>query len=100
MLAVGSTVGRDLPVPGRELDGIHQAMEYLPQSNRVSLGEEVPGQITATGRDVVIIGGGDTGADCLGTAIRQGATHPSPSWRSWPSRRSCGPTTSRGPPTR
>ena len=73
VLAVGSTIGRDLPVPGRELDGIHQAMEYLPQSNRVSLGQEVPGQITAAGRDVVIIGGGDTGADCLGTAIRQGA---------------------------
>ncbi len=73
VLAVGSTVARDLPVPGRELDGIHQAMEFLPQSNRASLGEEVPGQITATGRDVVIIGGGDTGADCLGTAIRQGA---------------------------
>jgi glutamate synthase (NADPH/NADH) small chain len=73
VLAVGSTVGRDLPVPGRELDGIHQAMEYLPQSNRASLGQEVPGQITAAGRDVVIIGGGDTGADCLGTAIRQGA---------------------------
>jgi glutamate synthase (NADPH/NADH) small chain len=73
VLAVGSTVGRDLPVPGRQLDGIHQAMEYLPQSNRASLGQEVPGQITAAGRDVVIIGGGDTGADCLGTAIRQGA---------------------------
>ena len=74
VLAVGSTVGRELPVPGRELDGIHQAMEYLPQSNRASLGQDVPGQITAAGRDVVIIGGGDTGADCLGTAIRQGAT--------------------------
>jgi glutamate synthase (NADPH) small chain len=73
VLAVGSTVGRDLPVPGRDLDGIHQAMEYLPQSNRASLGDEVPDQITATGRHVVIIGGGDTGADCLGTAIRQGA---------------------------
>jgi glutamate synthase (NADPH/NADH) small chain len=73
VLAIGSTVGRDLPVPGRELDGIHQAMEYLPQSNRASLGVEVPDQITATGRHVVIIGGGDTGADCLGTAIRQGA---------------------------
>ncbi len=73
VLAVGSTIGRDLPVPGRELDGIHQAMEYLPQSNRASLGQEVPGQITAAGRDVVIIGGGDTGADCLGTAIRQRA---------------------------
>jgi glutamate synthase (NADPH/NADH) small chain len=73
VLAVGSTIGRDLPVPGRELDGIHQAMEYLPQSNRASLGQDVPEQITAAGRDVVIIGGGDTGADCLGTAIRQGA---------------------------
>jgi glutamate synthase (NADPH) small chain len=73
VLAIGSTVGRDLPVPGRELAGIHQAMEYLPQSNRASLGQEVPDQITAAGKDVVIIGGGDTGADCLGTAIRQGA---------------------------
>jgi glutamate synthase (NADPH/NADH) small chain len=73
VLAVGSTVGRDLPVPGRDLGGIHQAMEFLPQSNRVSLGEELPDQITATGRHVVIIGGGDTGADCLGTAIRQEA---------------------------
>ena len=73
VLAVGSTIARDLPVPGRELGGIHQAMEYLPQSNRASLGHEVPDQITAAGKDVVIIGGGDTGADCLGTAIRQGA---------------------------
>ena len=73
VLAIGSTVARDLPVPGRDLGGIHQAMEFLPQSNRASLGEEVPGQITATGKDVVIIGGGDTGADCLGTSIRQGA---------------------------
>ncbi len=73
VLALGSTTARELPVPGRELDGIHQAMEYLPQSNRVSLGEEVPGQITAEGKNVVIIGGGDTGADCLGTATRQGA---------------------------
>jgi glutamate synthase (NADPH/NADH) small chain len=73
VLAIGSTVGRDLPVPGRELNGIHQAMEYLPQSNRVSRGQQVPNQITAKGKHVVIIGGGDTGADCLGTAIRQGA---------------------------
>ncbi len=73
VLAVGSTVGRDLPVPGRELDGIHQAMEFLPQANRVALGASVENQITAEGKDVVIIGGGDTGADCLGTAIRQGA---------------------------
>jgi glutamate synthase (NADPH/NADH) small chain len=74
VLAIGSTLGRDLPVPGRELAGIHQAMEYLPQSNRASLGEPVADQILATGKDVVIIGGGDTGADCLGTAIRQGAS--------------------------
>ena len=73
VLAIGSTVRRDLPAPGRELAGIHQAMEYLPQANRVALGEEVPGQIVATGKDVVVIGGGDTGADCIGTAVRQGA---------------------------
>ncbi len=73
VLAIGSTVGRDLPVPGRELRGIHQAMEFLPQSNKAVLGGDVPEQITATGKDVVIIGGGDTGADCLGTSIRQEA---------------------------
>ena len=70
---MGATEARDLPAPGRELGGIHQAMEFLPQANRVSLGEEVEGQIVATDKDVVIIGGGDTGADCLGTSIRQGA---------------------------
>jgi glutamate synthase (NADPH/NADH) small chain len=73
VLAMGATQPRDLPVPGRELGGIHQAMEYLPQSNRASLGESVEAQIVATDKDVVIIGGGDTGADCLGTATRQGA---------------------------
>lgn len=73
VLAMGATAARDLPVPGRELGGIHQAMEFLPQANRVALGETVEGQITATDKDVVIIGGGDTGADCLGTSIRQGA---------------------------
>ena len=73
VLAVGSTVARDLPIPGRELAGIHQAMEFLPQANRTALGQEVTEQILATGKDVVIIGGGDTGADCLGTSIRQGA---------------------------
>jgi len=73
LLAIGSTVGRELPVPGRELGGIHQAMEYLPQSNRASLGRRVEDQIVATGKHVVIIGGGDTGADCLGTAHRQQA---------------------------
>ena len=73
VLAIGSTVGRDLPVPGRELNGIHQAMEYLPQANRVARGHPVSDQISAAGKHVVIIGGGDTGADCLGTAIRQQA---------------------------
>jgi glutamate synthase (NADPH/NADH) small chain len=73
VLAVGSTVPRELPVPGRELGGILQAMEYLPPSNRVSQGDQVEGQVTAAGKDVVIIGGGDTGADCLGTAHRHGA---------------------------
>ncbi|KQV76302.1 glutamate synthase [Aeromicrobium sp. Root344] len=73
VLAIGSTVRRDLPVPGRELAGIHQAMEFLPQANRVALGEEVENQIVATDKDVIIIGGGDTGADCLGTSVRQGA---------------------------
>jgi glutamate synthase (NADPH/NADH) small chain len=73
VLAIGSTVPRDLGVPGRELGGIHQAMEYLPQGNRAALGESVADQILATDKDVVIIGGGDTGADCLGTALRQGA---------------------------
>jgi glutamate synthase (NADPH/NADH) small chain len=73
VLAIGATIRRDLPVPGRELNGIHQAMEFLPQANRVALGEEVEGQILATDKDVVIIGGGDTGADCLGTSVRQGA---------------------------
>ncbi len=74
VLAIGSTVARDLPVPGRELNGVHQAMEFLPQGNREGLGETVPNQIRATDKHVVIIGGGDTGADCLGTSIRQGAT--------------------------
>jgi glutamate synthase (NADPH/NADH) small chain len=77
VLAMGSTVPRDLPVPGRELNGIHQAMEFLPQANRVAVGEPATtdgsDQIVATDKNVVIIGGGDTGADCLGTSIRQGA---------------------------
>jgi glutamate synthase (NADPH) small chain len=78
VLAGGATAWRDLPIPGRELDGIHQAMEYLPWSNRVQLGDPVLGDdgeppITAKGKKVIIIGGGDTGADCLGTVHRQGA---------------------------
>jgi glutamate synthase (NADPH/NADH) small chain len=71
VLAIGATVPRDLPIPGRDLGGIHQAMEFLPQSNRVALGQRVEDQVVATGKHVVIIGGGDTGADCLGTSHRQ-----------------------------
>jgi len=73
VLAGGATDARDLPVPGRELNGIHQAMEYLPIANRVQNGDIATPSITAEGKKVVIIGGGDTGADCLGTALRQGA---------------------------
>ena len=74
-LAIGSTQARDLDVPGRELAGVHLAMDYLAQQNRVLSGEEISGdeRIEAEGKRVVILGGGDTGADCLGTAIRQGA---------------------------
>ncbi len=74
-LTGGSTQARDLPVPGRDLDGIHLAMDYLPQQNRLLAGVETPPdqRITAEGKRVVILGGGDTGADCLGTAHRQGA---------------------------
>jgi glutamate synthase (NADPH/NADH) small chain len=73
VLAVGATVARDLPIPGRRLGGVHQAMEYLPQANRAALGEPVDDQITAAGKHVIVIGGGDTGADCVGTAHRQRA---------------------------
>ncbi len=73
VLAGGATVGRDLPAPGRELSGIHLAMEYLPYGNLQALGELDDPPINAHGKHVVIIGGGDTGADCLGTAHRQGA---------------------------
>ena len=72
-LTGGSEKPRDLPVPGRELDGVHFAMEFLPQQNRRVAGDEVSGQILATGKHVVVIGGGDTGSDCIGTSIRQGA---------------------------
>ena len=73
VLAGGSTLGRDLPAPGRDLAGIHLAMEYLVPANRVQEGDLQRPPITAAGKHVVIIGGGDTGADCLGTAHRQGA---------------------------
>ncbi|HEU4752720.1 MAG TPA: glutamate synthase subunit beta, partial [Armatimonadota bacterium] len=92
VLAGGATLARDLPIPGRELHGIYQAMHFLPQANRVALGEELGSNgstqvrqtppygrdfepyITAQGKKVIIIGGGDTGADCLGTVHRQGCT--------------------------
>ncbi|CAG7845544.1 Glutamate synthase [NADPH] small chain [Pseudoclavibacter triregionum] len=73
VVCTGATVPRDLEVPGRELDGVHFAMDFLAQSNRSVAGDEVPGQISAKGKRVVVIGGGDTGADCIGTSHRQGA---------------------------
>jgi glutamate synthase (NADPH/NADH) small chain len=99
VLAGGSTLGRDLSAPGRELDGIHLAMDYLVPANRVQEGDLETSPITAEGKHVVIIGGGDTGADCLGTAHRQGALSvtqleimpeppaaraPSTPWPGWP----------------
>ncbi|MDQ1631538.1 MAG: glutamate synthase small chain [Frankiaceae bacterium] len=99
VLAVGSTVGRQLPAEGHELDGIHLAMEYLTPSNQVQEGTLAETPISAAGKHVVIIGGGDTGADCLGTALRQGAASvtqleimprppeqrsPSTPWPTWP----------------
>ncbi len=73
LLAGGAEQSRDLPVPGRDLDGVHFAMEFLPQQNRVNGGGKVKGQIMATGKHVVVIGGGDTGSDCVGTSNRHGA---------------------------
>jgi len=73
ILAGGATLARDLPVPGRELKGVHFAMDFLPQQNKVVAGDRIPNQILATGKHVVILGGGDTGSDCLGTSNRQGA---------------------------
>ena len=73
VLAGGAEVPRDLPVPGRELRGVHFAMEFLPQQNKVVAGDKVKGQLLATGKHVVVIGGGDTGSDCVGTSNRHGA---------------------------
>jgi glutamate synthase (NADPH/NADH) small chain len=73
VISAGSTVPRDLPIPGRELAGIHFAMDFLPQQNKVVAGDTVADQISAAGKRVVILGGGDTGSDCLGTSNRQGA---------------------------
>ena len=73
LLTGGSEVSRDLPAPGRALDGVHFAMEFLPQQNRVVAGDKLKGQLRATGKHVIVIGGGDTGSDCVGTSNRQGA---------------------------
>jgi glutamate synthase (NADPH) small chain len=98
VLSTGATRPRDLPVPGRDLRGIHFAMEFLPQQNKVGAGDRIEGQILATGKRVVILGGGDTGSDCLGTSNRHGAMsvhqfellpqpptdRPQLSWPNWP----------------
>jgi glutamate synthase (NADPH) small chain len=73
VLTGGSEQSRDLPVPGRDLDGIHFAMEFLPQQNKVNAGDKVKAQIRADGKHVIVIGGGDTGSDCVGTSNRHGA---------------------------
>jgi len=100
VLSGGAETPRDLPVPGRELQGVHFAMEFLPQQNKVIAGDKVANQIMATGKHVVVIGGGDTGSDCVGTSNRHGAKSISqfellgkpddplrnPVWPYWPSR--------------
>ena len=73
ILTGGAEQSRDLPVPGRDLDGIHFAMEFLPQQNKVNAGDKVKGQLRADGKHVIVIGGGDTGSDCVGTSNRHGA---------------------------
>ncbi len=73
LIATGATLPRELAIPGRDLDGVHFAMEYLVESNKAVAGDPVANQITAAGKHVIVIGGGDTGADCIGTAHRQGA---------------------------
>ena len=73
VLTGGAEQSRDLPVPGRDLDGVHFAMEFLPQQNKVNAGDKVKGQIRAEGKHVIVIGGGDTGSDCVGTSNRHGA---------------------------
>ncbi len=100
VLSGGAEQPRDLPVPGRELQGVHYAMEFLPQQNKVVAGDNIVGQIMATGKHVVVIGGGDTGSDCVGTSNRHGAKsiaqfellgkpddlQRNPVWPYWPTR--------------
>ncbi|KJC65337.1 glutamate synthase (NADH) small subunit [Agreia bicolorata] len=73
IVCTGATVPRDLPIPGRDLSGVHFAMDYLVQQNKIGAGDTIADQITAEDKHVVVLGGGDTGADCIGTAHRQGA---------------------------
>lgn len=73
LLAGGAEQSRDLPVPGRDLEGVHFAMEFLPQQNKVNAGDQLKAQLRADGKHVVVIGGGDTGSDCVGTSNRHGA---------------------------
>ncbi|MEY4651742.1 MAG: glutamate synthase small subunit [Pseudomonadota bacterium] len=75
VLTGGAEQSRDLPVPGRDLDGIHFAMEFLPQQNKVNAGDKFKGQLRAEGKHVIVIGGGDTGSDCVGTSNRHGAAN-------------------------
>lgn len=99
MLAIGTPAARDLRIPGRELGGIHLALEFLGDQNRALTGETPAVEISAAGKNVLVIGGGDTGSDCVGTAIRQGARRvtqieimpkppetrsPSTPWPQWP----------------
>ena len=74
LLSGGAEQSRDLPVPGREFNGVHFAMEFLPQQNKINAGDKLKGQIRADGKTVIVIGGGDTGSDCVGTSNRHGAT--------------------------
>lgn len=73
LLCGGAEQSRDLPVPGRDLDGVHFAMEFLPQQNKINAGDKLKGQLRADGKHVIVIGGGDTGSDCVGTSNRHGA---------------------------
>ena len=73
LLTGGAEHSRDLPVPGRDLDGVHFAMEFLPQQNKINAGDKLKGQLRADGKHVIVIGGGDTGSDCVGTSTRHGA---------------------------
>ncbi|MEX1168073.1 MAG: glutamate synthase subunit beta [Hydrogenophaga sp.] len=75
LLTGGAEQSRDLPVPGRDLEGIHFAMEFLPQQNKVNAGDKLKGQLRADGKHVIVIGGGDTGSDCVGTSTRHGAVN-------------------------